>query len=250
MFCHFFKILLTSSFFWSSLNSDLNNMNLVKKKFYSNFQSLKDKYPNQTANFWNNIESSFCYSIIDSGSPSILLLVNDKSTSNVANRIKSDMLEFFSLVLSYVPEIRTNELVIDPLSGELAFLLKNEKFDAAKKYVDTRLEVIFGSGKRVALVQNIERLPFSTMVLFYTYGDDIINAKYPGTIIIFTLELSSEFNLKSLERKKILQSCSQLTVLVENYLTDLYSANVHEDQLKPLFTRIANNIIFINEEIN
>ena len=102
-------------------------------------------------------------------------------------------------------------------------------------------------GSKFAIVQHIERIPFSVMLLFYTYGDDFFNSKFPGTIIFLTLELSPGLNVHS-KRKQIQTSCSQMTDLVENYLSDLYLSSVHEDQLKPLFTRIANNIILINEE--
>ncbi len=41
--------------------------------------------------------------------------------------------------------------------------------------------------------------------------------------------------------------CNQkeVTYLVEKHLINLWSINVSEDQIKPLFTRIANNVVFV-----
>lgn len=52
-----------------------------------------------------------------------------------------------------------------------------------------------------------------------------------------TLELKDDIN--PISRQK------DVTKLVEGYLIDVWSADVSEDQIKPLFTRIANNIIHV-----
>ena len=48
------------------------------------------------------------------------------------------------------------------------------------------------------------------------------------------------------ERKTFIQNSSKLTGFVENYLFAMWSKQVGEDQLRPVFTRIANNCIFVN----
>ena len=133
--------------------------------------------------------------------------------------------------------------------NELFNLINKQKYDDAKKYVDTKLDKIFVSGYKFALVQHIERLPATTMLLFYTYGDDLPNAKFPGIVILMSLELS-DMAIETSKREQILKSGAKLSELVENHLFDLYSSKIHEDQLRPLFTRIANNVIFINTEDN
>ena len=233
-------------------NQQISQMSTIKNTFYKHLTSLKEKYPNQTTNFWSNIESSFGHSILESGGPSIILVVNDKSTSNLATKITNDLFDFFLNILKISSsKIGKDDLVINPIEdGELSNLINSQKFDAAKKYVDTKLDKIFISGYKFALVQHIERLPATTMLLFYTYGDDLPNAKYPGIVILMSLELNNDVSIENSKREQILKSGAKLSELVENHLFDLYSSNIHEDQLRPLFTRIANNVIFINAENN
>ena len=216
-----------------------------------NLNSLKNKYPNQTTNFWSNIESSFGHSILESGGPSIILVVNDKSTSNLATKITYDLFEsFFGILKISSSKIGKDDLIINPMQdNELFNLINKQEYDDAKKYVDTKLDKIFVSGYKFALVQHIERLPATTMLLFYTYGDDLPNAKFPGIVILMSLELS-DMAIETSKREQILKSGAKLSELVENHLFDLYSSKIHEDQLRPLFTRIANNVIFINTEDN
>ena len=42
----------------------------------------------------------------------------------------------------------------------------------------------------------------------------------------------------------------EVTALVERHLLNIWSDDVGEDQLKPLFTRIANNVVLDKDEIN
>jgi len=60
---------------------------------------------------------------------------------------------------------------------------------------------------------------------------------FKGVIILMTLEFKDDFN--PISRQK------DVTKLVERYLIDVWSADVNEDQIKPLLTRIANNIIHV-----
>jgi len=39
-----------------------------------------------------------------------------------------------------------------------------------------------------------------------------------------------------------------ITALIERHLLNTWSSNVGEDQLKPLFTRIANNVVLVRRE--
>lgn len=41
---------------------------------------------------------------------------------------------------------------------------------------------------------------------------------------------------------------SEVTATVERYLLEKWSSQVGEDQLKPLFTRIANNVVLVSRE--
>lgn len=229
----------------TSLNSKATQ-NYLKKELQENLASLKLKYPNQTSSFWANVESTFVHSIINSKDPSIILIVNDETTSELAAKVTNDLFQSFLNILS--KNSKRRDFFVDPQDdGELAKLINNDEFDLVKSYVDKKLDNIFLSGNKLALVRNIEQLPPTTMLLFYTYGDDLANAKYPGVVIFMSLKLKNIFMEKQ-NRNDLLKSSSKLNEFVENYLFDLWSNKIGDDQLRPLFTRIANNVILVNEE--
>lgn len=134
-------------------------------------------------------------------------------------------------------------MFIDPLKDpSLANLIESNEKDKSKLYVDTRLDDIFRANNKLALVWRVEKMPAEAMILFYTYGD-YENAKYQGVLIFMSLTLDS--TLSEAERANYENSVASLTQLVEGYLKNLWKARVNEDQLLPLFTRIANNLCFI-----
>jgi hypothetical protein len=226
------------------------NLKDIKCEFYKRLSLIKEKYPNQTSKFWSNIESSFVYSILKKGGPSIILIVNDKSTSELASKIIADLFEFYYEIFQYsVSKFAKDDLIIDPLLDiELISLINSQKFDAVKNLVDDKLTKIFSAGQKFALVHHIEKLPATTMFLFYTYGDDKLNAKYSGIVILMSLALSYEMKIENLQRQQILERDAKLFEIVENRLFSLHLSKIHEDQLRPLLTRICNNVIFVNYE--
>jgi hypothetical protein len=96
------------------------------------------------------------------------------------------------------------------------------------------------------MVNDIQKLSGQSMLIFYTYGDDLINAKFPGIVILMTLHLDYTIGVK--QYNAFMQSSSKLNEFVENYLVKLWSKDIGDDQLRPLFTRIANNVVLINRE--
>ncbi len=56
-------------------------------------------------------------------------------------------------------------------------------------------------------------------------------------MILMTIELDEHIPKYSNQK--------EVTNLVEKHLINLWSVNVSEDQIKPLFTRIANNVVFV-----
>ena len=86
------------------------------------------------------------------------------------------------------------------------------------------------------------------MFLFYTYGDYKLSAKYSGIVILLSLALNSEMKIENLQRQEILKRDAKLIEIVENHLFSSHLSKIHEDQLRPLFSRICNNVIFVNYE--
>ena len=116
----------------------------------------------------------------------------------------------------------------------------------AKLILDNRLIDIFNSGNKLAMIKNIQHIPAKSMILFYTYGDILPDAKYPGVLILMRLNLNE--NLNDQQKAKYLKSTAGLSLFVETHLRSLWSKSIHEDQLAPLFSRIGNNIILVNNE--
>lgn len=215
-------------------------------KFNSFLQEIKIKYPNQTELFWANIGSSFKHSVMESKDPSIVLIVNDQNTRELANRLIKDLMKGLTTVMkSNVYDL--DNFIVDPvIDSNLKKLINLKDSNKCKLYVDNRLDKIFKDGEKMALVKNVEMLPAHAMLIFYTYGDDLYNAKYPGILILMTLDL--DFQIEPAQKSQFLQSQSVLTKFVEDHLFNIWSKQIGEDQIRPLFTRIANNVIFLNTE--
>lgn len=205
-------------------------------KFDEKVKLLKLKYPNLTSKFWANIESTYRHSIVKSRDPSIVLIANEKSNSRLAYNISFDIL---NLIKTSIDNEKSNikNLIIN--SSDLNSLNDPKR---VKIEIDDKLNNLFSNGQKVALIRNIEFIPAEVMLLFMSYGDDFANAKYTGIIILMTLEVDK---LEVNDRDAFFKSSRQMTQYIESYLFNLWSKFIGEDQLKPIFTRIANNVIFV-----
>ena len=61
------------------------------------------------------------------------------------------------------------------------------------------------------------------------------------------MNLNLEETISPSQRQMFHESLSTLTEFVENHLFKIWSHEIGADQLKPLFTRIANNLVFVNK---
>lgn len=233
----------------NTLDTSSNDLNPAKQtafknKFSEYMRLIKSKYPNQSGLFWANIESTYRHSIIKSKDPAIVLIVNDKLTSNLASELSYDILNTIKTSIEDQRSYNLNNLIINPT--DFNDLINAKLHDQVKLHIDNKLNKIFQSGQRVALVRNIQQIPATSMLLFYTYGDDLISAKYPGVVILMTLEI--DHTISNEQRETFSKSSKKTMEFVESHLFKLWSKFVGEDQLKPLFTRIGNNVIFVDNE--
>lgn len=221
---------------------------VYREKFKSFIELLKSKYPNQTNLFWANIQSTYRHSILKSKDPSIVLIVSDELTKNLGSNLAHDILNSVKASIEENSH-NLNDLIINPKTDvQLKTSIESKNNDKVKLQIDTRLNRIFDNGQRIAMVKNINLIPATSMLLFYTYGDDLLSAKYPGVIILMTLELEEIIGSNDNLRENLQKSQSKLTGYVEDYLFNIWSKQVGEDQLRPLFTRIANNVVLVNYE--
>lgn len=223
------------------------NTTMLSQNLRAYIKELRNKYPNQSSSFWANIESSCKHSLIKQRDPSIVLIVNDLETKHLARTIITDVLNTLLKLINKTSSNKLDSFVIDPVDdSSLSQLIKENSYDKSKLYIDTKLINLFKAGDRLALVNHIEVLPAQTMLLFYTYGDDLQNAKFPGILILMSLNIDTR--LDDSHRARFAKSSSSLTKYAEDYLFNLWSSSIDDDQLRPLFTRIANNVIFVNNE--
>ncbi|RNA43333.1 torsin-1A-interacting 2 [Brachionus plicatilis] len=185
---------------------------------------LKQNYPNQSDHLWINIESCFKHSVVKSKDPSIILMIYDEQTASTYSKLSQQILKYLNKI---------------DKSSRHVVLMENNKPDESKLYIDSKLSAHFKSGGKLALIEDIHQLPAHTMVLFYAYGDEEKYAKFPGVLIFMSLKLDEALDAQS--KFAFLKSSKKLREFAEGYMFNLWSKWIGEDQLRPLFTRIANN---------
>ena len=195
---------------------------------------LKKNFPNQISDFFSNIISCYEHSVIKGRDPSIIILAsNNKTNTNcVARKLLKILTE---------DDLNKENLIIDSIS------LSSMSDDEAKEELDKSLVNIFENlNSKIALIENIEDLPAKSMILFHSYGDDESNAKFKGIMILFTFHFEVEnsgYYFQNIKEK-------DMRNLIEQKLTEKLSISIHSDQLYPLYARIANNAVLINQEDN
>ena len=203
---------------------------------------LKNNFPNQTKGFYSNVISCYEHSVTGNQDPAIIILVSDKHTTKNVNCVAKNLLKFL---------LKDHDGEFDyTLAALNSVKYKNKDSENVKKELDTDLINIFSNMKgKIALIENIENIPAKSMMLFYSYGDDLSTAKYKGIMILLTYELSEEIISNNKEKyEELTKSYNKLSSFVEKDINDRWSVFIDYDQLKPLYTRIANNIILVNNE--
>jgi len=164
--------------------------------------------------------------------PSIVLMVNERINSKLAHNISLDILN--SIKSSTNGE---SNVVID-----LSIYENMKNINSIKLDLDNKISNLFSLGQKVILIRNIELLPFEVMVLFMTYGDDYLTAKYSGVIILMTLEIDK---FRVYEKDEFLNSTKKMTEYIQDYLSYKLWNNIDDEKLNPLYTRILNNLVII-----
>jgi len=223
------------------LFNKLNNR--FSEKFFENINMLKLKYPNQSSYFWKKIESKFVFSILKHGDPATIILVSDNSTSLLSKNLSYDILNTIKISLKN-DNNNLDSLIINPTDYQ--DLIQQKDYDKIKLMIDDKLKKIFLNDNHIALVNNIQKIPATSMMLFYTYSDEKSNAIFSGNIILLTLELNNVIESKT--RELFNQNNVNLTKFIKKYMTDLWANEIHPDILNPLITRIGKNILLINNE--
>ena len=220
---------------WKDISVKIFGDKTITKKTETFVEELMKEFPNQSRNFFHTIISCYDYSVVNELGPSIIILVSNHKESKNNKCVSRRLLKF----LSNSKDIK--KLIINTKN------FKTKQNKDAKLLLDRDLSYIFGEYReKIALVENIENIPAEAMLLFYAYGDEFLQAKFKGILILFTYELKEELSKDS--KKQLFNNYAKLSTLVENELNDEWSPYVEYDQLHPLYTRIGNSIILLNEE--
>jgi hypothetical protein len=223
---------------------DSNHFNFI--------ETLKLKYPNQSNSFWGHIEIYYTQSVIKQNHPTIIVLVSDPKTNNLSEQLSQDFIKY-----SYNPVgsiFNYSDLVINPLKGDLNYFIQNKQYEKAKLILDEKLTNAFKNGNRVVLIKHLEKLPFESILILYSYGDEFFNSKFPAVLILASLEM--DFILNSKQRTELINDTRTTRKMVKNYLSDLWNKNNREDdreedreiKVMTLFSRITS-ILMVNNEI-
>ena len=202
---------------------------------------LQTAFPNQTKGFYSNIISCYKHSVEKNQDPSIIILVSDKQTTKNVNCVARNLLQL--LIKSHDEKIDHNKVIIKSSK------YKNKDSELVKKELDEDLINIFTNlNGKIALIEDINNIPAQSMILFYTYGDDVSTAKYKGIMILFTYELDEVISNNKDKYNLFSSDYAKLSSFVEKSINDKWSVFIDYDQLKPLYTRIANNVVLVNHE--
>uniref|UniRef100_A0A0B6ZPX7 Torsin-1A-interacting protein 1/2 AAA+ activator domain-containing protein n=1 Tax=Arion vulgaris TaxID=1028688 RepID=A0A0B6ZPX7_9EUPU len=102
--------------------------------------------------------------------------------------------------------------------------------------LDNILNSAFNIHKRRSfIIENLQLLHPSAALLFYNYCDND-NAAFKDVMILFTLYFD--------EKEERIQSSDS----VENYLEKMWSRSLAVDKVKPLMSRVANNIVIVRDD--
>jgi hypothetical protein len=201
--------------------------------------SMVENFPNQDRLFYNNIISSYENSILKNRDPAIILMVSDKNTKKSFKCVSRKLLKILNDAVNLCyKRIDTNSLVVDTKN------LINLNSETAKSILDKDIvEIIEKSKSRIVLVDDVLNIPPESMLIFHGFGDDESNARYKGIIILLTVEIDEIFYDEEMNVKR-------LTAIVDKYLSQKWSNFIDYDQLRPLFARIMNNVVFVKNEID
>lgn len=217
--------------------SDQKPINTIQ----ANIRELRSKYPNQADYLWAKIETSYHYSILKGGDPSIVLMVSDNLTSQISQNLPFD-------IYNAIFASSNDEFINKTNLKELKSLVINQNdykkdSDNVKLDIDIKLKNIFSKKGKVALIRGIQHIPAEAMLLFHSYGDIGPASEYPGVIVLMTLQIDAQIEQE--KRDLFFKSSKEIGEYTEKYLFNLWSKDVPKDQLDPLFCRIGNNIIIL-----
>ena len=200
----------------------------IVTKFKTLFAELHAKFPSQTKRFWRILQAA-TQSMLSKPHPThpaVVLLASDNSSVATASCIAR---RFGSTVASsYINE--THPLAHVDCAG-----FTGRDAGEFKLKLHGALETQLRTGSKVAVVENLQMVPGGASDLFHGYCDNE-NAPYLDAIFVLTLHVTDV----AIDEPNDL--------IVEDFLDRAWGRDVEKENLAALYSRIANNIAFVNAE--
>ncbi|XP_072176662.1 torsin-1A-interacting protein 1-like [Diadema setosum] len=195
-------------------------------------ESLKQSHSDIDSNFWDLIVGPSWSHVRGVKSPirPVVLMLVAQSDSPKLSTVSSAIASLFSRVFS------ANEESIVEILGNDYF---SKESGQAKLAIDTKLRTDFDKGKKVALIQDFDKLPACSILLFHSYCDNEY-APYQDAVLIFTVQLN--FTLPLDAGQKLVEESLQ------EHLAQVWSQCPEElssDKIMAMHSRVSNNIVYI-----
>lgn len=201
---------------------------VIVTRFKALFAELRAEFPSQSRRFWRILQSA-TQSMLSKPHPlhpAVILMASDNASvataSCIARRFGSTVAQ------SYVNATHQPTLV------DCANFIDQDAEEFKLKLHDA-LEAELSRGSKVAVVDNLQMMPGDTSVLFHGYCDNE-NAPYLDATFVLTLHM---YDVAFEEPDD---------AIVEDFLDRVWGQDVEKENLAALYSRIANNIAFVNTE--
>ena len=208
----------------STVTTDEVNKMSVKQQlstFDTTMSNIQANYPNEGSRFWSSLFAPVRRIIQEKNPsrPAVVLIATTRSYSSIAERLSQ---EVASLVETLYDLNDNSDTYITLEAAHMTSLDPDE----AKLQMDHALSDNYQRRHMVAVIHDIGFLPATAATLLHAYCDHE-SAHFKNVVLLATLYLEPGVTLCNEE--------------VEAYLSDVWQ-ELEEDVLKPLVSRVANNI--------
>ena len=197
------------------------------KIFKQEMEPLRSQFPAQTDRFWRIVVSALKHVLVEDPPtyPAIVLFSVPQNQPKLGLCLSKNIIQRIKTVLKV-----TGDSYIDGTK------LDDSSPGRTKLDLDQRLHAVLNSSKTVIL-DHLEKLPAEAALLLHAYCDGD-NAPYKKAVIFLVLHTP----------RRTLETEKRTDESVEQILVDLWKAELGEDEMPALQSRIANNIAIMNQE--
>lgn len=193
-------------------------------QFHHSIKVLREKFPNQTDNFWNTSLAAVKPVLLQKmpKKPGVILIAGPNSSKELSQCLAQRLSE----AMNNAFEIKTPVVTFDSNK------FKNSEADKVKSQLN-KFSTAFANGTKVGIIEAIEALPGNSSMVFYRLCDTA-NAPHRKVIIILTFNMEKE---ATIEKNEALGELRQL-----------WDSQLDKDHIEKLFSRIEKNIVYVRPD--